>query len=69
MKKLLSFILACIIVGAFVTFTAYLVPGKIFGNPYFLNWTNDIILGLAGATGGVFGPILAAYLSKKLRRS
>lgn len=67
MKKNLSLALAFMIVWVVVSGICYLI-GIVFDKEYFLNPTNDIYLGFSSALGGIFGPILTSYISKKIKK-
>ena len=68
MKKGISFLLAFFIVWAFVAFMCYLL-NLILGRSWFTNgWQEYVIIGFAGATAGIFGPILAAWIGKCFKK-
>lgn len=62
MKKFLSFVLTFLIIGALVAGGCQLLG--LNGS----DLSENIFLGFAGAMGGTFGPILAAWVSKKLKK-
>ncbi|MDE6309504.1 MAG: hypothetical protein K2L81_04845, partial [Muribaculaceae bacterium] len=59
--------IALIIVGATVTAVAYLL-NLLFHQNWFSGWQEFVVVGLAGAMGGVFGPILSAWLTQKFKK-
>ena len=67
MKNILL-LLAFSIVWAFAALMCYLL-NIIFGRHWFSgDWREYLIIGFAGAMGGVFGPILAAWIGKSLKK-
>ena len=62
MKKFLSFALSFLIVWALVTGGCYMLGL----HDSDLNYC--ISIGFAGALGGTFGPIIAAWVSKKIKK-
>lgn len=69
MKKNISFILAFFIVWALIASLCYLLNLILGRNWVTDNWQEYVIIGFAGALAGIFGPILAAWLSKLLKKN
>lgn len=66
MKKNLIFLLAFVIVWAFIAFMCYMLS-LMFGRDWFADWREYVIIGFAGAMAGVFGPVLAAWIGKMFK--
>lgn len=67
MKKNFYFVLAFLIVWGLAAGVCYLL-GIVFEVNYFMDWKNNIILGFSCAAGGIFGPIVAAYIGKVFKK-
>lgn len=67
MKKNIIFFVAFLIVWAIIAGLCYL-SGLILNRDWFTDYPNYFIIGFAGATAGIFGPILAARLEKFFRK-
>ncbi len=67
MKKFISFALSFLIIWALVTGGCYLLGRGVNGSDL-TNLSLDISIGFAGALGGTFGPVIAAYISKLLKK-
>ncbi len=68
MKKNISFLLAFVIIWAFTAFMCYLLNLILDRNWFANGWQEYVIIGFAGAMAGIFGPILAAWISKCLKK-
>lgn len=67
MKKYLSFALAFLIVWGLAVGVCYLI-GIVFEQNYFMDRTNNIVLGFSSALGGIFGPVIVAYIEKVIKK-
>lgn len=68
MKKNIIFILAFFIVWALTALLCYILNLILPLNLFTDTWQEYVIVGFAGALAGIFGPILAAWLSKLLKK-
>ena len=68
MKKNITSLLAFFIVWAFTAFMCYLLNLILDRNWLSSGWQEYIIIGFAGAVAGIFGPILAAWIGKLLKK-
>lgn len=66
MKKNILLFIAFTIAWAALIAAAYLL-NILFNQNWFDGWQEYVVFGLSGAVGGVFGPILSAWLMKKLK--
>lgn len=68
MKKNITFIFAFFIVWVFTAFMCYLL-NLMLNRHWFTNgWQEYVIIGFAGDVAGVFGPILAAWITKLFKK-
>lgn len=67
-SKNISFLLAFFIVWAFCVFMCYLLNLILGRNVITNSWHESVIVGFAGAMAGIFGPILAAWISKRFKK-
>ncbi|MCX4331229.1 MAG: hypothetical protein OSJ24_03415 [Muribaculaceae bacterium] len=69
MKKNIIFILAFFIVWALIALLCHLLNLILALNWLPNNWQEYVIIGFAGAMAGIFGPILAAWISKYFKKN
>lgn len=67
MKKNVILLIAFFIVWAIVAGACYLL-NLIFSHSWFSDWHEYVIIGFAGAIASVFGPILAAWIEKVIKK-
>ncbi len=68
MKKNLSLLLAFVVIWAFTAFMCYLLNLILAQNWFTNGWQEYVIIGFAGAMAGIFGPVLAAWISKLVKK-
>lgn len=67
MKKNIILFVAFIIVWFWLAGLCYLL-GLILNRDWFTEYPNYVVIGFSGAVAGIFGPILAAWLQKILKK-
>ncbi|MCH5346807.1 MAG: hypothetical protein J1E63_06830 [Muribaculaceae bacterium] len=63
MKKIISILIAFIIIWGVISGLSYIV-GLIFDNAFLLNRSNVLIIGFSAACAGIFAPIFVALINR-----
>lgn len=71
MKRIVVYLLAFSIVYAAVAGACYFLSlfiSLIFNQDWFTDWREYVIIGLAGAIAGLFGPVLSARIENLFKK-